>query len=76
MREEERTVRQRVSQFFRLALVTDSYVNVYQTNFNMMIFYHFTLTELNEMYPYERMIYTTLLNQHIENENKRKNGQL
>lgn len=56
--------------------MTDSYVNVYQTNFNMMIFYHFTITELNEMYPYERMIYTTLLNQHIENENKRKNGQL
>ena len=54
--------------------MTDTIANVYQTNFNMMIFYHFSLTELENMYPYERMIYTTLLNQHIENQNKRQNG--
>lgn len=56
--------------------MTDTIANVYQNNFNMMVFYHFSLTELENMYPYERMIYTTLLNQHIENERKRKNGVL
>lgn len=76
MWQEKRTVRERIPEFFRLTLVTDTIANVYQNNFNMMVFYHFSLTELENMYPYERMIYTTLLNQHIENERKRKNGVL
>ena len=68
----QRAIRQRVPQFFRLALATDTYFNIYHTNFDLMLFWHFSLNDINEMYPYERAIYTNLLRQHIENESKRR----
>jgi len=33
----------------------------------------FSLTELDNMLPYEREVYITLLRQHIEEEKQRKN---
>jgi hypothetical protein len=42
----------------------------------MMQFYNYSLTELDGMYPFEREIYITLFNRHIEAENeRRKNAQ-
>jgi hypothetical protein len=42
----------------------------------MAQFYKYSLTELDDMYPFEREIYISLLNNHIEEENeRRKNGQ-
>jgi hypothetical protein len=46
------------------------------SNFTMMQFYKYSLTELDNMYPWEREIYISLLNQHIQEENeRRKHGQ-
>ena len=43
-----------------------------------MTHYHYSLTELDNMMPWEREIYVSMLQQHIEEENeriKRQNAQ-
>jgi hypothetical protein len=42
-----------------------------KTNFSMMQHHNWSLTEIEGMMPWERDIYVGLLNQHIEEENKR-----
>jgi hypothetical protein len=50
-------------------------VNHYKTNFELMYADKYTLTELDQMIPWEREIYITMLTQRIKEENeKRKNG--
>jgi len=46
--------------------------NYYKTNFQLMYHFKYSLTELENMLPWEREIYLTLLNQQIEEENNRK----
>ena len=41
----------------------------YRINFAMMQFHKYSLTELENMIPWERDIYVGLLQQHIEDEN-------
>jgi hypothetical protein len=50
----------------------DSLFNHYQTNFDLMHAHHYTLTDLNDMIPYEREIYIELLNAKIREENQKK----
>jgi hypothetical protein len=45
----------------------------YQTHFAMTFHHKYSVTELNEMYPYERDLYLTMIAQHIDEQNK-KNG--
>ena len=40
----------------------------YKTNFALMQHHHYSLTELENMIPWERDIYLTLLQQYIEEE--------
>ena len=49
----------------------DSLFNYYETNFAMMQHHKYSLTELENMMPWEREIYVNLLLQHIEEENER-----
>lgn len=39
----------------------DSLMNHYQTNFQLMQHHNYSLTDLENMIPYERMIYVQLL---------------
>ena len=50
--------------------------NYYQTNFQLMQHHKYSLTELEDMIPWEREIYLTLLSNYIESENlkARQNG--
>ena len=41
----------------------------YKVNFALMQHHKYSLTELENMIPWEREIYVTLLKQHIEEEN-------
>jgi hypothetical protein len=41
----------------------------YRTNFAMMQHHKYSLTELEDMIPWEREIYVTLLQNYIEEEN-------
>ena len=41
----------------------------YKTNFALMQHHKYSLTELENMIPWEREVYVSLLQQHIEEEN-------
>ena len=46
-------------------------VNYMKTNFALMQHHKYSLTELENMMPWEREVYVTLLTQFIEEENER-----
>jgi hypothetical protein len=55
----------------------DTLINHYTMNFELMYHHKFTLTELNNMFPYERAIYVDLLNEYLEKRNReeqKRNG--
>ena len=49
----------------------DSLFNYYETNFAMMQHHKYSLTELDNMIPWEREIYVNLLAKWIKEENER-----
>ena len=61
--------------FFRISLCHENLQNHYVTNFNLMQYHKYSLTELDNMIPFEREIYVTLLIQHIKEENERLRDQ-
>jgi len=53
----------------------DSLSNLYELNFALMQHHKYSLTELDNMIPFEREIYVTFLKNHLEEmEEQRKNG--
>jgi len=46
-------------------------VSYYRTNFQLMQHHKYSLTELEDMIPWEREVYITLLRQYIEEENQK-----
>jgi hypothetical protein len=71
LRKRQRRGRGGHAKFFRLILSHESLFNYYQTNFNLMQHHKYSLTELENMLPWEREIYVMLLINHLEEENKR-----
>lgn len=49
----------------------DSLTNYYQTNFALINNNAYSLTEIENMIPWERQIYIALLTNHIREENER-----
>jgi hypothetical protein len=49
----------------------DNLMNYFKTNFAMMQHHKYSLTELENMMPWERQIYIKLLKEHVEKENER-----
>ena len=47
----------------------------YKTNFALIQHHKYSLTELENMIPWEREVYVSLLQQHIEEENLRAQQQ-
>jgi len=47
----------------------------YKTNFALMQHHKYSLTELENMIPWEREVYVSLLQQHIEEENLKQKHQ-
>ena len=60
-----------LSKFFYVGLSHDSLVNYYRTNFAMIQHHNWSLTELDQMMPWEREIYVTLLGEWVKEENER-----
>ena len=54
-----------------MTLAHDSLYNYYKTNFGMMQYHKYSLTEIENMMPWEREIYIGLLEKHIKEENQR-----
>lgn len=61
----------RLTKFFYIGLSHESLVNHYKTNFAMMQHHNYSLTELDNMVPWEREIYVSLLQEYIKEENER-----
>ena len=61
----------RITEFFRIALSHDSLENHFKTNFIMMQHHKYSLTELNEMLPWEREVYIAMLIEYIKEENEK-----
>jgi hypothetical protein len=59
------------AKFFRLIFRYDTLKNYYETNFAMMQHHKYSLSELEDMIPWERNIYVTLLIQYLEKEKER-----
>jgi hypothetical protein len=56
-------------------MIHDTLANMYHLNFALMQHHKYSLTELEEMIPFERDIYVTLLKQFLdEQEEKSKNS--
>ena len=60
----------RVTGFFLINLSHETLENYYRTNFQMMQHFNYSLTELDNMMPWEREVYLTLLNEHIEEQQR------
>ena len=63
------------SGFFRVALCHNSLSAMYQMNFAMMQHHNYSLTEIENMMPWEREIYVAMLQQWIRDENERIEAQ-
>ena len=69
---ESEVVLQGMQDFFLVALSHNSLENYYKTNFGLMQHHNYSLTEIEEMMPWEREIYITLLMQHLEEEKRKR----
>jgi len=54
-----------------MTLSHESLTNYYSTNFQLMQHHKYSLTELENMIPWEREIYIQLLLQHLQEERER-----
>jgi hypothetical protein len=59
------------AKFFRISLYHDNLRNYYKTNFALMQHHKYSLTELDNMIPWERELYVSMLSQHLEEEKQR-----
>lgn len=50
----------------------ESLMNMYKTNFALMQHHKYSLTELEEMIPFEREVYVVLLKQYLEAERQKQ----
>jgi len=61
----------RTGKFFRLSFGYENLGNLYQTNFALMQHHKYSLTELENMIPWEREIYVGLLLKYLEEEKEK-----
>ena len=59
------------AKFFYVSLSHDTLINMYQTNFGLMQHHKYSLTEIENMIPFEREIYVQLLMGYLEEERKK-----
>jgi hypothetical protein len=59
-------------QFFLINLSHEDLFNHYKTNFQLIQVHNYSLTELDDMIPFEREIYVHLLNNHLEEQRKKQ----
>ena len=64
-----------ITEFFRIALGHNSLENIYLTNFALMQHHNYRLSDLEDMIPFEREVYITLLQDHIKEENEKYKNQ-
>jgi hypothetical protein len=53
----------------------DNLMNMYKVNFALMQHHKYSLTELEDMIPWERDVYVNLLIAHLQEEERRQKAQ-
>ena len=59
-----------VAKFFRIVLDSESLTASYVTNFNLITHHGWSLTEIENLIPWERQIYIALLEAYIKEKNE------
>lgn len=54
-----------------MALCHDDLMNHYKLQFSLMQYHKYSLTELEDMIPFEREVYVSLLVDHLDKEKER-----
>lgn len=54
-----------------MTLCDESLANMMNTNFNMMQHHKYSLSDIENMIPWEKTVYVTLLVRHIAEENEK-----
>ena len=67
--------RRRHAKFFRIIFGYDNLGNYFQTNFALMQHHKYSLTELDNMIPWERQVYIDMLVKFLEEEKERLKAQ-
>lgn len=49
----------------------DNLMNYYKTNFNLQKFHHYSLTELDNMVPWEKHLYIDMIKQYVKEQNEK-----
>lgn len=57
--------------FFSLTLAHETLALYFKLNFQLMQHHKYSLSELENMIPWEREIYTAMLSEHVQEENKK-----
>lgn len=65
-----------ITKFFRLSIGNDSLRNYYTTNFALMHHHKYSLSDVENLIPWEKEVYVTLLLSELEKERKRLEEQL
>jgi hypothetical protein len=60
-----------IRRFFSLIFVNDELIDYLQTNFLLINEHNFSLSEIEDMMPYERQIYIMLLLAHLDKKAKK-----
>ena len=61
----------RNSKFFRINFCYDNLKNYFETNFALMHHHKYNLNNIENMIPWEKTIYVTMLIKYIEEENEK-----
>lgn len=59
------------SKFFRVSLSHDSLANYFQTNFALLQHHKYSLSEIENMMPWERQVYIDLLLKFLDEEKEK-----
>ena len=65
---ESEVVLEGLASFFRVAMIHMDLISYFKLNFALMQYHKYSLTEIENMMPWERDIYVGLLQQHLEEE--------
>ena len=60
----------RITKFFSIMVGQESLAAYYTINFNLMLHYKYSLEELDNMIPWERNIYLSLLENYVKEKNE------
>ena len=59
------------TEFFLICLSNDNLYNYYQVNFALMQHHKYSFEDLENMFPFEREVYTAMLMSYLEEEKSR-----